>query len=73
MKKAMFVTGGTVGTGFATAEKFAENGYAVIITSRKEEKLPRLQRKYPKSTESLPKATVLTSETSRRSLTYSMI
>ena len=34
MKKAMFVTGGTVGTGLATAEKFAEAGYAVFITSR---------------------------------------
>ena len=34
MQKAMFVTGGTVGTGYATAEKFAENGYAVFITSR---------------------------------------
>ena len=38
MKKAMFVTGGTVGTGFATAEKFAQNGYAMFITSRKAEK-----------------------------------
>lgn len=38
MKKAMFVTGGTVGTGLATAEKFACNGYAVFITSRNGEK-----------------------------------
>lgn len=38
MQKAMFVTGGTVGTGFATAEKFAQNGYAVFITSRKAER-----------------------------------
>ena len=38
MKKAMFVTGGTVGTGLATAEKFAENGYAVFITSRSKER-----------------------------------
>ncbi len=45
MKKAMFVTGGTVGTGFATAEKFAENGYAVIITSRKEEKAAEAAKK----------------------------
>ena len=34
MKKAVFVTGGTVGTGYATAEKFAENGYQVFIASR---------------------------------------
>lgn len=38
MKKALFVTGGTVGTGLATAEKFASEGYAVFITSRTEEK-----------------------------------
>lgn len=38
MKKAMFITGGTVGTGLATAEKFAENGYAVFITSRSKER-----------------------------------
>ena len=38
MKKAMFITGGTVGTGLATAEKFAENGFSVIITSRSEER-----------------------------------
>lgn len=41
MKKAVFITGGTVGTGFATAEKFAENGYAVIITSRSAERAER--------------------------------
>ena len=34
MKKAVFVTGGTIGTGYATAEKFAQAGYAVFITSR---------------------------------------
>ncbi len=34
MKKALFITGGTVGTGLATAEKYAENGYAVFLTSR---------------------------------------
>ena len=45
MKKAMFVTGGTVGTGFATAEKFAQNGYAVFITSRKAEKAEEAARK----------------------------
>lgn len=34
MKKAMFVTGGTIGTGFATARRFASEGYAVFLTSR---------------------------------------
>lgn len=34
MKKAVFVTGGTVGTGLAIAEKFAQAGYQVVITSR---------------------------------------
>ena len=38
MKKAMLVTGGTVGTGLATAERFASEGYAVIITSREQKK-----------------------------------
>ena len=36
MKKAMFVTGGTVGTGLCIAETFAKAGYAVFITSRDE-------------------------------------
>lgn len=34
MKKALFITGGTVGTGYTTAEKFARAGYAVFISSR---------------------------------------
>lgn len=38
MKKAVFVTGGTVGSGLAIAERFAKEGYAVIITSRGEER-----------------------------------
>ena len=36
MKRAVFVTGGTVGSGLAIAERFAREGYAVIITSRDE-------------------------------------
>ena len=36
MKKALFITGGTIGTGYATAEKFAQAGYAVFISSRDE-------------------------------------
>ena len=34
MKKAVFVTGGTVGSGLAIANRFAAEGYAVFITSR---------------------------------------
>ena len=36
MKKAMFVTGGTVGTGLCIAQTFAKAGYAVFLTSRDE-------------------------------------
>lgn len=34
MKKAVLVTGAASGTGFAIAERFAKEGYAVFITSR---------------------------------------
>lgn len=34
MKKAVLVTGGTVGSGLATAKRFAKEGYDVFITSR---------------------------------------
>lgn len=38
MKKTVFVTGGTVGSGFAIAERFAKEGYNVVITSRNAER-----------------------------------
>ncbi|MBQ8359905.1 MAG: SDR family NAD(P)-dependent oxidoreductase, partial [Oscillospiraceae bacterium] len=38
MKKSVFITGATVGTGYATAEKFAEAGYCVFIASRSQER-----------------------------------
>lgn len=38
MEKTLFVTGGTVGSGLAVAEKFAKEGYNVVITSRRSEK-----------------------------------
>lgn len=38
MKKSVFVTGGTVGTGLCIAETFAKAGYNVIITSRSGER-----------------------------------
>lgn len=34
MKKAVFVTGGTVGSGYAIAERYGKEGYSVVITSR---------------------------------------
>ena len=34
MKKAMFITGGTVGSGLACAQRYAKEGYDVFITSR---------------------------------------
>lgn len=38
MKKAVFITGGTVGSGLACAETFAENGFDVFLTSRDAER-----------------------------------
>lgn len=38
MNKAVFVTGGTVGSGLAIAERFAKEGYGVFITSRSAER-----------------------------------
>ncbi|MBQ8648575.1 MAG: SDR family oxidoreductase [Clostridia bacterium] len=38
MKRAVFVTGGTVGSGLACAERFAKEGYDVFITSRSAER-----------------------------------
>ena len=50
MKKAIFVTGGTVGTGFAISERFAKEGYDVFITSRDEQRAQeaadRIEEKY---------------------------
>ena len=37
MNKTVFITGATQGTGYCVAQKFAKNGYNVVITSRKEE------------------------------------
>lgn len=50
MKKAVFVTGGTKGTGLACAERFAKEGFDVFITSRDllraEEAAKRITQKY---------------------------
>lgn len=43
MKKIVLITGATSGIGKATALKFAENGYNVIITGRRKERLSELE------------------------------
>ena len=44
MKRAMFVTGGSVGSGFAIARRFAREGYDVFITSRSAERAEEAAR-----------------------------
>lgn len=39
------ITGATAGFGWATAIKFAENGYNIIITGRRKERLRELEKK----------------------------
>ena len=50
MKKSVFITGSTYGTGYGIAEVFASNGYDVFIGSRRleesEEAAARLSEKY---------------------------
>jgi len=45
MKKYVFITGATSGFGEACAEIFAKNGYSLIISGRRKEKLNALQEK----------------------------
>jgi len=44
MKKIIMITGATAGFGRATARKFAKNGYDVIITGRRKERLDELEK-----------------------------
>lgn len=44
MENAVFVTGGTVGSGLAVAERFASEGYNVVITSRSAERAEEAAR-----------------------------
>ena len=44
MGKTIMVTGATAGFGRATALEFARNGYNVIITGRRKERLLELAR-----------------------------
>lgn len=45
MQKTIMITGATAGFGRATAVKFAENGYNIIITGRRKERLEQLEKK----------------------------
>jgi NADP-dependent 3-hydroxy acid dehydrogenase YdfG len=45
MSKTVFITGATAGFGKATAELFAENGYNLIITGRRNERLDDFSKK----------------------------
>jgi NADP-dependent 3-hydroxy acid dehydrogenase YdfG len=48
MKKVIMITGATAGFGRATAKKFAQNGYDVIITGRRKERLNDLEKELSK-------------------------
>ena len=48
MPKTVLITGATSGFGKACAEKFAANGYNVIITGRRKERLDELQQQLEK-------------------------
>jgi 3-hydroxy acid dehydrogenase/malonic semialdehyde reductase len=45
MGKTIMVTGATAGFGWATAIKFAQNGYDIIITGRRKERLNELENR----------------------------
>ena len=45
MRKTVFVTGSTAGTGYVIAETFAKAGYSVILTSREQDKADEAARK----------------------------
>ena len=44
MNKTIMITGATAGFGRATARRFAKNGYNVIITGRRKERLDELEK-----------------------------
>jgi len=49
MNKIIMITGATAGFGRATAKKFAENGYNVIITGRRTERLDEVKKELGKN------------------------
>lgn len=50
MSKIIFITGATSGFGAATAHQFAKNGWKVIATGRRVERLEALKSAYPEGT-----------------------
>lgn len=46
MRKTAFITGATSGFGRACAEKFAENGWNLVLSGRRGERLQELQEKF---------------------------
>lgn len=48
MKKAVFITGAHMGTGYAIAERFAKEGWSVFVTSRNGEKAQEAAEKIAK-------------------------
>ena len=54
MTKAVFVTGAASGTGYAIAERFAREGYAVVIISREQSRADEAAEKSPLSMVFLP-------------------
>ena len=44
MKKIIWITGGSSGIGFATAKKFLQNNWVVIISSSNLEKLEKAKK-----------------------------
>ena len=49
MSKIVLITGATSGFGEATAERFAQEGYTLIITGRRKERLDAFKARFPKS------------------------
>ena len=51
MKRIALITGATAGIGEATAEILAENGFKLILTGRRTERLEQLKAKLEKDTD----------------------
>ena len=48
MKQIVFITGATSGFGQAMAEKYAKNGYSVIINGRRTDRLEKIKKEFEK-------------------------
>jgi NADP-dependent 3-hydroxy acid dehydrogenase YdfG len=51
MKKTAFITGATSGIGRATALLLGQNGFRIIATGRRQERLEELKKELSKQTE----------------------